>query len=427
MFAAHRPGRPALIRLAIAALVALALPLFAAATASASVSPLLASFATGNFSEFNDGPNASNATIAVVNDKGYDDAHSAFVNYPGGGVNAYARVIQDVAWNAGDDVWYGAAYYLPSGFKAAMQQEVALQRWDNYSSYGPDADIGGIVIWGSDKLARLKICKYSSSIETLLTSGFSVPEGRWFWLEVHQRLSATSGSALNEVYLDGARVASSTTANFDRPIEKLRTGLVAQGAIAQTNPLTLWFDRVSIATHQIGPVGGTSTTASTTTAPAPAPAAPVVRIDSPADGTTFGGSLSMSATVVDPAPIAKVDFLIDGKLVATRSGSPWSYTYDSSGLSSGWHTVTVKATDANGLTGKASVRVRHVVNQRSAKIATASATSTRISMKVVVRRHRVVAQHRHKRPHRHAHKRRHRRTRHHGHRHHRRHHRHVRG
>jgi Big-like domain-containing protein/polysaccharide lyase-like protein len=398
MHAAHQAGRPALLRLAIAALLALAASLVIAAPAGASVSSLLASFGTGSFSEFNDGANTSNATLTLLGDRGYDDSHSALAVYPGGGVNAYARVIQDVAWSAGDDVWYGAAYYLPSGFKTAMQQEVALQRWDNYSTYGSDGDIGGIVIWNSDKLARLKICKYSSSTETLLTPGFSLPEGRWFWLEVHQRFSSSSGSALNEVYLNGTRVASSTTANFNRPIEKLRTGLVAQGGIAQTNPLTVGFDRVSIATHQVGPVGGTTSDP----APAPAPKAPVVQIASPADGTTFGSSLSMSATVVDPAPIAKVDFLIDGKLVATRTASPWSYTYDASGLSSGWHTVTIKATDANGLSGQASVRVRHELNQRGAKIATATPTSTRIRMNVAVSRHRI-ARHRHKRPHRHRH------------------------
>lgn len=405
MFAAHHQGRPALVRLAIAALLALALPLVVAATASASISPLLASFGTGNFSEFNDGPNTMNATIGVVSDKGYDDSHSALASYAGGGVNAYARAIQDVAWNSGDDVWYGAAYYLPVGFKAAMQQEVALQRWDNYSTYGSDGDIGGIVIWNSDKLARLKICKYSSTTETLLTGGFSLPEGRWFWLETHQRFSATSGSALNEVYLDGALVASSTTANFDRPIEKLRTGLVAQGGIAQTNPLSLWFDRVSINSHQVGPVGGTTTT---TTAPAPAPApatAPVVQITSPADGTTFGDWLGMSASVTDSTPISKVDFLIDGNVVDTRTGTPWSYTYDSTGLSGGWHTVTIKATDANGLTGQSSVQVDHYVAKKhghSARLA--SAASTRIRMNVTVRKHAVHRRHHkaHKRHHRHA-------------------------
>ena len=39
-----------------------------------------------------------------------------------------------------------------------MQNEVALMRWDNWPGYQDGSgDIGGIVIWGSDKKARLKL------------------------------------------------------------------------------------------------------------------------------------------------------------------------------------------------------------------------------------------------------------------------------
>jgi hypothetical protein len=409
---AHATSRRSLPLLAV--LAALALALVAAAPAGASISPLLASFSTTSFSDFNDGANTTNATLSVVADRAYDSSYSAYANYPGGGVNAYARVIQDVAWGAGDDVWYGAAYYLPVGFKAAMQQEVSLQRWDNYSTYGSNGDLGGIAIWNSDKLARLKLGRYDASTETLLTNGFSLPEGRWFWLEVHQRFSATSGSALNEVYLDGTLVGHSTTANYDRPIQKLRTGLVAQGGIAQTNSLSLWFDRVSINGSAVGPAGGTSTGPAPT--PTPTPVAPAVTITSPADGTSFGDSLGMNASVTDDTGVAKVDFLIDGQLVATRTSAPWSYTYDSRSLSSGWHTVTIRATDLDGLTGQASVRVNHRVKQHGSARAAAATTDTRIRMRVHVHRraHHARAHHRHHRKHRHRHAHRH-------HRHHRRH------
>jgi hypothetical protein len=410
----HVPGRHA--RTILAVVAALAFALAAAAPASASISTLLASFTSTSFSELNGGSNVLNATLSVASDRSYDGSQAASAAYPGGGVNAYARVIENVNWVAGDDVWYGSAYYLPVGFKAAMQQEVALQRWDNWSTYGSDADHGGIVIWNSDKLARLKVGKYSSSTETLLTSGFALPEGRWFWLEVHQRFSSTSGSALNEVYLDGQLVGRSTTANFNRPIEKLRTGLVAQGGIAQTNPLTLWFDRVSINSQAVGPASGATTAPDP--APAPAPTPPKVTILSPSAGTTFGNWLGMSASVTDDTGVWKVDFLIDGKLVATRTGEPWSYTYDSSGLSSGTHTVTIRATDKDGLTGEAAVQVNHYVKPHGKAHAAASTTDTRIRMRVHVHRrhhgHRARAHHRHRRGvHRHRAHRHHRHHRHH--------------
>jgi len=384
---AHVSGRRA--RTSLAVVVALALALVAAAPASASVASLLGSFTTASFSDFNGGENISNATLSVVGNRAYDGSQSAYANYAGGGVNAYARVIQNVDWNAGDDVWYGSAYYLPVGFKAAMQQEVALQRWDNWSAYGSDADHGGIVIWRSDKLARLKVGKYSATTETMLTNGFALPEGRWFWLEVHQRFSATGGSALNEVYLDGALVGRSTTANFNRPVQKLRTGLVAQGGTAQTNPLTLWFDRVSIGTKALGPSGEPAPAPQPEPEPQPAPKPPAVMILSPAAGTTFGDWLGMSASVIDDTGIAKVEFLIDGEVVATRTGTPWSYTHDARALTSGWHTVTIRATDVDTLTSEASVQVNHHVpkqNSRKARLAGSATSETHIRMNVKVRR-----------------------------------------
>jgi hypothetical protein len=418
----HIPlGRRARSLLAIVA--AFALALLAAQPAHASVSTFLGSFDNGTFSAFNDGVNTTNAALTVVSNRSYGGTDSAFASYPGGGVNAYARVLEDVSWNAGDDVWYGAAYYLPVGFKAAMQQEVSLQRWDNWSTYGSTADQGGIAIWNSDKLARLKVGRYDASTETLLTNGFPVPEGRWFWLEVHQRFSATDGQALNEVYLDGALVGRSTTANFDRPIQKLRTGLVAQGGIAQTNPLSLWFDRVSIGSQELGPLGGSSATPPPAPAPAPAHTPPTVTITSPGAGMTFGNWLGMTASVSADTTVARVDFLVDGVVVASRTGLPWSYTYDSTGLSGGTHTVTIRATDADDLVGEASVQVRHYVNVRThgnTRLAKA-ASATQIHMAVAVHHRHSGAKHHHKHHRRHAHATRRTHHKHHSHRHHRHH------
>ena len=56
---------------------------------------------------------------------------------------------------------------------------------------------------------------------------FSLPEGRWFWLDVHQRFSAYPGRALSEVYIDGQRVSVSTAANSrGRRVDVVRFGFV---------------------------------------------------------------------------------------------------------------------------------------------------------------------------------------------------------
>lgn len=211
---------------------------------------------SGDFSKFSQ-TNALTGSLDVTSG-GYGDPQSARASYSGGGANGYARGIFNVSWQQGDEVWYGGAFYLPAGFHNAMQGQVALMRWDNWPSNPSGADQGGIVINGGDRHSYLERDHESSGSwsQTDLVGPFDLPEGRWFWLEVHQRFSSTAGG-VSEVYLDGNRVGTSTAANmFGRPIERIRYGLVAIAESAQTNPLSLQFDRATVATSETGPVSG---------------------------------------------------------------------------------------------------------------------------------------------------------------------------
>lgn len=250
----------------LASLALLPLP-----AAGAAVSPLLAGFESGTFSEI-DQPNATTGSVTVTTERAYEGSRSVRARYDGGTANGYARAIKYVSWQEGDDVSYGAAFYLPTGYHAALQGANSIMRWDNYGAYGTNGDVGGIEIQSS-KQTRLKFGSYASG--TTLGSTFTLPEGRWFWLEVRQRLSRTAGTALNEVRIDGQVVSSSTAVNFSRPVDRLRVGQVAIHAGLQNNPLTLFFDRMSINPTPRGPLGGSSEPAPAPApepAPAPAPA-----------------------------------------------------------------------------------------------------------------------------------------------------------
>ena len=60
---------------------------------------------------------------------------------------------------------------------------------------------------------------------------------------MHQVRSSQSGSALSELYVDGKLVGKSTAPNtYGRPATRVRFGIVAIAAGAQTKPLGLWFD-----------------------------------------------------------------------------------------------------------------------------------------------------------------------------------------
>jgi hypothetical protein len=211
-----------------------------------------ASLEDGDFREFSQNE-ARRGSLTVTHERSYDGSFAARAVFDGSTVGGFARAIQNVLWREGQDVWYGSAFYLSPGFKQAMEGEVPLLRWDNYPSRAHDGDVGGVVLWGSDKRARLVLSRYGRH-EHVLVGPFELPEGRWFSLLIHQRLAARPGRALSEVYLNGLRTGSSTAANMrGRPVERLRFGLVATDPEGQQGRLTLWFDRSLVTSRRRSP------------------------------------------------------------------------------------------------------------------------------------------------------------------------------
>jgi hypothetical protein len=120
-----------------------------------------------------------------------------------------------------------------------MQRYLAILRWDNFGA--PRVSRSGVVIYSDDR-ARL-IAEVEGVEHGPISDPFDLPEGRWFSLEVRQRLSSTAGSALNEVYVDGVLVATSTERNyFGEPVRSMRYGIVAVDDGAQTAALSTLVD-----------------------------------------------------------------------------------------------------------------------------------------------------------------------------------------
>ena len=219
-----------------AAVLALAAP-----SGASAVTGLDAGLDGGSFSEFSQ-TNALNGTLSLSESQAFDGRASARATYEGNGENGYARGIWNVNWQDGESVWFGGAYYLPAGFLASVQGQVDLLRWDNWSLYPSEADWGGVSIYGSDHRARLLRFGAGRPNDTLV-GPVTLPEGRWFTLEVHQVRSSQGGSALSELYVDGKLAGRSTAPNtYGRAIERIRYGIVAIAEGDQRKPLELWFD-----------------------------------------------------------------------------------------------------------------------------------------------------------------------------------------
>jgi hypothetical protein len=76
--------------------------------------------------------------------------------------------------------------------------------------------------------------------------------------------------------------------------------------------------------------------------------APIVLIDAPSDGSELEGTVTIEATATDNFTVATVDLSIDGASVATLTGSPWEYDWDTTLSDWGEHTITATATDLAG-------------------------------------------------------------------------------
>jgi hypothetical protein len=209
---------------------------------------------TGDFSEFGS-PDVADGQLLSTTTRSYDGRRSARATYCGGGDNGYARGVFGVNFGPGHELWYGAAFYLPRGFKRSVQGEVDILRWDNFGRYGGGGDFGGVAIFDSDKQGHLTRGRYAGAGDDL-AGAFSLPEGRWFWLEVHQYL-ANNQTAFNEVFVDGHRAAASSAPNsFGRAVGRVRYGIVAMAAGRQKLPLRLWFDRAWAGRRRAGPLPG---------------------------------------------------------------------------------------------------------------------------------------------------------------------------
>ena len=84
---------------------------------------------------------------------------------------------------------------------------------------------------------------------------------------------------------------------------------------------------------------------------------PKVTIASPLTGATVAGTASVTGTATDNVGVTKVEFYVDGVLSASGTAASFSFSWNSTSVANGSHTLMAKAYDAAGNTSSASVSV----------------------------------------------------------------------
>ena len=87
---------------------------------------------------------------------------------------------------------------------------------------------------------------------------------------------------------------------------------------------------------------------------------PVVSLTAPANGATVSGTVTVTANATDNVAVTGVQFQLDGVnlgSVVTGAGPTYSYSWNSTTVANGSHTLTATASDAAGNTASSSVTV----------------------------------------------------------------------
>jgi thermitase len=90
------------------------------------------------------------------------------------------------------------------------------------------------------------------------------------------------------------------------------------------------------------------------TPPPPPPAdttAPTTSITSPTAGATVAGAVSVNVDATDNVGVTKVELLVNSKVYASSTVSPYNFSWDTKGLTNGTYSLTSKAYDTAGNIG----------------------------------------------------------------------------
>lgn len=114
--------------------------------------------------------------------------------------------------------------------------------------------------------------------------------------------------------------------------------------------------------------------------------APTTAVSSPSNNAAVSGTVSVTATASDNVGVTKVEFYVNGVLVATDTATPYVYSWNTSSLVSGTYILMTKAYDAAGNVGQSSNVTVTVVNDTTAPVVafTAPVINSTVAGTVVV-------------------------------------------
>jgi archaellum component FlaF (FlaF/FlaG flagellin family) len=94
--------------------------------------------------------------------------------------------------------------------------------------------------------------------------------------------------------------------------------------------------------------------------------APTVSLTAPIAGSTVSKTITITAAASDNIRVSKVEFYLNGALIATDTTAPYSFNWDTTTAANGSHTLAATAYDIGGNSGTSANSIVTVFNDLTA-------------------------------------------------------------
>lgn len=106
---------------------------------------------------------------------------------------------------------------------------------------------------------------------------------------------------------------------------------------------------------------------------------PTINITSPTNGSTVSGTVNVAANASDNKAVDHVELSVDGNTLSSLSTAPYTFSWNSSSVPNGSHTITATAYDAAGNSAVSTITVTTANADTSAPTAPSNLTATAAS------------------------------------------------
>ncbi len=206
-------------------------------------------------------------------------------------------------------------------------------------------------------------------------------DGSWHKVVYHIKMNTVGANdGILQMWIDGVQKTNATKLRWQASGTPVGFNLVVFGGNGNntfsSSPADQWYaiDDVVVSTTPIAAnyVIGGSSTADTS--------APTVSISSPTNNAAISGTVTISTNASDTVGVSKVEFYVNGSVMATDTSTPYVYSWDTSAVAAGTYSLMAKAYDAAGNVAQSGTVTVSVVKDTTIPTVSLTAPANNVSV-----------------------------------------------